>query len=60
MDGDFIQIGYFNNGVMTGKYIATTNWGVFIVGEYTEDANGEIHDKGMFYNPDGTTEQFSQ
>jgi hypothetical protein len=44
---------------MTGKYIATTNWGVFIVGEYTEDANGEIHDKGMFYNPDGTTEQFS-
>ncbi len=56
--GGWIYIGHLKNGAESGKYIMIHNDSVFRVGEWTEDAYGELHNKGIKYYADGKTRQF--
>ncbi len=59
-DSNYCFIGNFENGlsVGTGKFYAIYNEVVFSVGEFTVDANGKKHSKGVSYFTNGKHSKF--
>jgi hypothetical protein len=52
-----IDIGYFENGLRTGRYITRLSNGTFSVGEIYEK-EGEQWKRGTWYMTDGTEKQY--